>query len=135
MFALYELVRMRSKDRRAHVILKLISRQKTHTSRVNWREVEFAAIYTSKALTIDTREIAREWARGYHTSFVRAFELAGANYFLRAIARNYASSRNHALNLIETGGAPCFHNAHCGIVKNGRLLRIQDLRLYKGTTL
>ena len=35
----------------------------THILRVNWREVEFAAIYTSKVLTIDTREIAREHAR------------------------------------------------------------------------
>ena len=52
--------------------------QKTHILRVNWREVEFAASYTSKVLTIDTREIAR--------SFVRAFELMGANYF-------YARSR------------------------------------------
>ena len=33
---------------------------KTHILHMNWREVEFAAIYTSKALTIDTREISRE---------------------------------------------------------------------------
>ena len=31
-------------------------------SRVNWREVEFVAFYTSKALTIDTCEIACEHA-------------------------------------------------------------------------
>ena len=34
-----------------------------HISRVNWQEVEFVAIYTLKALTIDTREIAREHAQ------------------------------------------------------------------------
>ena len=57
----------------------------SHISSVNWREVEFAAIYTSKASTIhvDAR------ARGPHTSFVRAFELTGANYF-------YARSREIA---------------------------------------
>ena len=59
---------------------------KTHILRVNWREVESAAIYTSKVLTIDTREIARKRGRGLHTSFVRTFELTGANYF-------YARSR------------------------------------------
>ena len=73
---------------------KYILCQKTHILHVNWREVEFAAIYTSNVLTIDTREIAREHARasngrergrGLH-SFVRAFELTGANYF-------YARSR------------------------------------------
>ena len=45
---------------------------KTHILRVNWREVEFAAIYTSKVLTIDTREIVREHTRTRvkgHTAF------------------------------------------------------------------
>ena len=50
----------------SHVIMPVnahISAKKTHISYVNWREVEFAAIYTSKALTIDTHEIEREHAR------------------------------------------------------------------------
>ena len=59
---------------------------KNHILHVNWREVESAAIYTSKVLTIDTREITRERGRGLRTSFVRAFELTSANYF-------YAQSR------------------------------------------
>ena len=60
---------------------RTFSRVITHILRVNWREVEFAAIYSSKVLSIDTREIAHERARGLHTSFVRAFELTGANSF------------------------------------------------------
>ena len=56
-FLLYKKKKKKKKKK-----LTPILRQKTHILRVNWREVEFAAIYTSKVLTIDTREIARDRA-------------------------------------------------------------------------
>ena len=76
------------KSRAFSRVITAVNAHITPKNRVNRREVEFAAIYTSKVLTIDTREIAREHARtrGLHASFVRAFELTGANYF-------YARSR------------------------------------------
>ena len=49
--------------RKSRAFSRVIMAVNAHISRVNWQEVEFVAIYTLKALTIDTREIAREHAQ------------------------------------------------------------------------